>query len=122
MARPKLLIASTNSHKVAELRRLLGALAYDLVTPGDLGLRLEVTEDGATYRENAALKVLWGLRRDPMHFESIAEKVDPSGFSFMSAYFRVWGEFVKWRNNLLEEEESNGSSEEARERQTEEPQ
>ena len=77
--------------------------------------------DPAVSGENAALKVLWGLRRDPMHFESIAEKVDPSGFSFMAAYFRVWGKFVEWRNNLLEEEESNGSSEEARERQTEEP-
>ena len=34
-----------------------------------------------------------------------------------TAYFRVWMKFVLW---LKEEEESNGSSEEARERQTEE--
>ena len=56
MEAPALLIGTGNPHKVAELQRLLGELPYRIVTPAELGLALEVVEDGATYAENAALK------------------------------------------------------------------
>ena len=56
MKAPALLIGTGNPHKVAELQRLLGELPYRIVTPAELGLALEVVEDGATYAENAALK------------------------------------------------------------------
>jgi XTP/dITP diphosphohydrolase len=52
----RLLIATTNKGKVAEIRRILGSLPLDLVTPDDLLLRIEVEEDGATYLENATKK------------------------------------------------------------------
>ena len=56
MLYPPLLIATNNLHKVIELRRLLKGLPYRIVAPQEMGLALEVEEDGATYGENAALK------------------------------------------------------------------
>ena len=52
----QLLIASTNRGKVREIQALLAGLDLQLLTPDQLGLALEVVEDGQTYAENAALK------------------------------------------------------------------
>ena len=52
----RLLIATTNPHKVREFRDLLVGLPYELVTPNDLDLALEIAETGATFVENAILK------------------------------------------------------------------
>jgi XTP/dITP diphosphohydrolase len=52
----KLLIATNNKGKVKELQDLLKDTGLTLVTPADIGLELEVEEDGKTYSENAALK------------------------------------------------------------------
>lgn len=52
----RLLLATNNPGKVREFRRLLRDAAVDVVTPADLGITLDVVEDGATYAENAALK------------------------------------------------------------------
>lgn len=54
----KLLIASNNRGKIAELRALLDDLSVELVTPDDLHLQLHVVEDGKTYVENAQKKAL----------------------------------------------------------------
>lgn len=51
-----LLLASENPGKLSEFQSLLGGQAFRLVTPLDLGLHLDVSEDGQTYAENAALK------------------------------------------------------------------
>ena len=52
----KLLLATNNKGKVAEIKALLGSTGLSLLTPADLGLALEVPEDGLTYAENAAKK------------------------------------------------------------------
>ncbi|MEK9658546.1 MAG: RdgB/HAM1 family non-canonical purine NTP pyrophosphatase [Chloroflexota bacterium] len=52
----RLLIATNNAHKVTEFRRLLGACGWALVTPREVGLALDVAEDGTTFAQNAALK------------------------------------------------------------------
>jgi XTP/dITP diphosphohydrolase len=52
----RLLIATTNPHKIEEFREILAGLPYKLVTPNDLGLALEVEETGTTFAENAVLK------------------------------------------------------------------
>ena len=52
----KLLLASNNPGKLAELSALLKSSRLDLVTPAEIGLALEVEEDGTTYAENAAKK------------------------------------------------------------------
>lgn len=53
----KLLIASTNSGKLAEITALLADVPLQLLTPAHVGLEgLEIVEDGADYAANAALK------------------------------------------------------------------
>jgi XTP/dITP diphosphohydrolase len=52
----KLLIATGNRGKLKEFQSLLTGLEVELVMPKDLGLELEVIEDGLTYAENAAKK------------------------------------------------------------------
>ena len=49
----RLLVASTNAHKVAEIRALLEPLGFEVVTGTGLP---EVVEDGETFVDNARLK------------------------------------------------------------------
>jgi XTP/dITP diphosphohydrolase len=51
-----LLIATNNSGKMVEIKALLRDLDLILVTPADLGLTLDVAEDGQSYAENAIKK------------------------------------------------------------------
>ena len=51
-----ILIATNNKGKVDEIRALLDGLDLALLIPADLGIVLEVVEDGQTYAENAAKK------------------------------------------------------------------
>jgi XTP/dITP diphosphohydrolase len=53
---PKLLIASNNEGKVRELRELLQGCGWQILSPRQLGLDLEVEESGRSYAENARLK------------------------------------------------------------------
>ena len=55
---PKLLIATNNQGKVAEFRYLLDGCGWQLVTPRDVGVQLDVKETGQTYLENATIKAL----------------------------------------------------------------
>jgi XTP/dITP diphosphohydrolase len=52
----KLLIATNNQGKIKELHELLDDIGIQLVTPSQIGLDLDVIEDGLTYAENAAKK------------------------------------------------------------------
>jgi XTP/dITP diphosphohydrolase len=54
----RLLIATNNKGKVKELLDLLKDTGFELVTPADINLKLDVEEDGATYAENAAKKAI----------------------------------------------------------------
>ncbi len=58
-----LLIASTNIGKLREIEAIFAAsivqtLPLELVLPSQIGIQLEVEEDGSTYAENAAKKAL----------------------------------------------------------------
>ncbi|MEW6085648.1 MAG: RdgB/HAM1 family non-canonical purine NTP pyrophosphatase [Chloroflexota bacterium] len=55
---PSLLLATNNKDKIEELQDLLKDLNFQLVTPADIHLELDVVEDGLTYAENAAKKAL----------------------------------------------------------------
>jgi len=52
----RLLIATKNAGKKAELEHILEGLDYSLLMPPDLGIDLDVEETGSSYRENALLK------------------------------------------------------------------
>ena len=54
----KLLIATNNPGKVQELHELLQGMDIELVTPSQIGLDLDVLEDGLTYAENATKKAV----------------------------------------------------------------
>ncbi len=52
----RLLLATSNPHKLGEMRALLGDIPFTIISPRDLGLTLEVDEPFHTYRENAQRK------------------------------------------------------------------
>jgi XTP/dITP diphosphohydrolase len=52
----KLLLATNNQGKLAELRSLLDGLDLVLLSPADLGIKVQVKESGSNYLENAVLK------------------------------------------------------------------
>ena len=54
----KLLIATNNPGKVEELQDLLKDANITLVTPAQIGLDLDVIEDGQSYAENATKKAV----------------------------------------------------------------
>ena len=59
MAEPRrVVLATTNPHKVEEFRAIYADLPVTLVTPTDLGLCVSVDETGATFEQNAVLKAL----------------------------------------------------------------
>ena len=55
---PKLLLATNNPGKAAEFRQLLEGCGWEIVTPAELGLTLEIEETGQTYTENATMKAV----------------------------------------------------------------
>jgi len=59
----KLLLATDNPHKAREIGELLGDIPFELVTPRDLGLELDVAEDGDTYEANAGKKATTAAER-----------------------------------------------------------
>lgn len=54
----RLLIASSNKGKLIEIMDLLQDLPVEVILPVDIGLNLDVEEDGKTYAENALKKAL----------------------------------------------------------------
>ena len=57
--RPRILIGTTNAHKITELGELLNGLGCDLALPRDVGLvGFDVDETGETLMANAILKAM----------------------------------------------------------------
>jgi XTP/dITP diphosphohydrolase len=52
----KLLLATNNQGKVHEYQDLLKGIRFDLVTPAQVGLKLEIEESGTTFTENSRIK------------------------------------------------------------------
>jgi len=70
----KLLLATNNAGKAAEYRQLLAGCGWELLTPGELGLRMAAEETGHTYEENATLKAL-----EAAHLSGLHALADDSG-------------------------------------------
>jgi XTP/dITP diphosphohydrolase len=56
MNRKKLMLASNNRGKLREYKSLLRGIPFDIVTPAQLGITVEVDETGISFEENARLK------------------------------------------------------------------
>lgn len=54
----RLLLATSNRGKITEYRQLLTDLPFELVSLNDLGIDTQLTEDYATYQENALHKAV----------------------------------------------------------------
>ncbi|MFZ3070445.1 MAG: RdgB/HAM1 family non-canonical purine NTP pyrophosphatase [Anaerolineaceae bacterium] len=52
----KLLLATNNPGKIAEIGLILSGVQLELITPANLGVKLTVPEDGNSYYENALKK------------------------------------------------------------------
>lgn len=52
----KLVMATQNPKKVEEMSHVLGALGVEVVSQGELGVKVDVEETGETFTENARLK------------------------------------------------------------------
>jgi XTP/dITP diphosphohydrolase len=70
----RLLLATSNHGKIKEMQDLLKGLDLQVVSPPELGLELDVVEDGATYQENASRKALAFA-----HLSGLAALADDSG-------------------------------------------
>ena len=52
----KLLIATGNTGKLKELCQLLGEVPFEIISPAEAGISINIAETGDTYEENALLK------------------------------------------------------------------
>lgn len=52
----KMVLASKNAHKLAEMRDILSAQGVEVVLESDVGVDVDVEETGTTFEENALLK------------------------------------------------------------------
>ena len=74
MSGRRLLVATHSTHKLRELRELLGLPHTELVSLDDLGILDDPVEDGATFEANAAIKARAGARAS-----GLATVADDSG-------------------------------------------
>lgn len=59
----KIIIATHNKHKLAEMARILEPMGYEVVTDRDIGIELtDVEENGETFLDNARIKAEAGCR------------------------------------------------------------
>lgn len=58
MTRTRLVIATTNPHKVEEFRAIFADVPCDLVTPAEVGVTLRIDETGMSFEQNAVLKAI----------------------------------------------------------------
>jgi XTP/dITP diphosphohydrolase len=56
MGTAEILVATNNTGKLSELRRMLEPLGYRVLRPSDIGLCLDVPETGTTFEGNATIK------------------------------------------------------------------
>ncbi len=58
----KIIAATSNAHKIIEIRQILGAHGIEVVGADEAGGMPDVVEDGTTFRENALKKALAGAK------------------------------------------------------------
>ncbi|MDE7125354.1 MAG: RdgB/HAM1 family non-canonical purine NTP pyrophosphatase [Muribaculaceae bacterium] len=58
MEKEKLVMATNNDHKLAEIRRIAGD-RIDILSLADIGCHDEIPETGSTLQENALIKARW---------------------------------------------------------------
>lgn len=54
----RLIFATKNKHKMIEIREILKDVPYEIVSMEDIGIDVDVIEDGSTFEENALKKAV----------------------------------------------------------------
>ena len=52
----KIILASNNKNKIAELKQILSPLGYEVISQSEAGVNIEVEETGTTFEENSMIK------------------------------------------------------------------
>ena len=52
----KIVFATGNKNKMAEIRQILGDLSLEIVSMKEAGISVDIVEDGTTFEENALIK------------------------------------------------------------------
>ena len=52
----KVVLASKNAHKLVEIRQIIDKFGFDLVLQSELGVDIDVEENGTTFEENSMIK------------------------------------------------------------------
>lgn len=52
----KIIVATNNSHKVEELKKLINLPNFELLSMKELDINLDIEENGSTFTENASIK------------------------------------------------------------------
>ena len=72
----KAVLASQNKHKLEEIQAILSGFDVELALPSDLGIHIDVDENGATFEENSLIKA-----RAFMEATGLPAVADDSGLS-----------------------------------------
>ena len=67
----KVVLASQNPHKLAEMQKILGTLGLEVLLERDVGVNVEVEETGTTFAENSLLKAQAVF--DATHLATVAD-------------------------------------------------
>ena len=67
----KVVLASQNPHKLAEMQKILGTLGMEVLLERDVGVNVEVEETGTTFAENSLLKAQAVF--DATHLATVAD-------------------------------------------------
>lgn len=54
----KLVVATKNKGKISEIKKVLQGMHFEIVSMGDLGINVDVVEDGKTFEENSLKKAV----------------------------------------------------------------
>lgn len=54
----KLVVATKNKGKIIEIKKVLSNMPFDVVTMNDIGINIDVDEDGTTFEENSLKKAI----------------------------------------------------------------
>ena len=80
----KVVMASNNAHKIAELRAILSAYGLDVVSQREAGVHVEPEETGTTFEENSRIKAVAVMQACPYVLPGVLKLLPLQGDRFAS--------------------------------------
>lgn len=77
----KIILASNNKNKIAELKQILSPLGYEIISQSEAGVNIEVEESGTTFEENSMIKAkaVYEISKMPVIADDSGLEVDYLG-------------------------------------------